>query len=203
MIQLQLYTGARAGEIVIMRGNDLDMGGKIWTYTPARHKTEHHGKARVIYLGPRAQRVVKGFLKADLNACLFSPTDAETERRAKLHANRKTPLSYGNRPGTNRRRKPKREPRDHYTTESYRRAITRGCDLADKAAKKKCGDQQVDRIIPRWHPHQLRHSAATRLRKEFGIEAARVILGHSSPSMTDLYAEIDRTRAVEVMARIG
>ena len=28
--------------------------------------------------------------------------------------------------------------------------------------------------VPRWHPHRLRHSAATELRKEFGIEAAVV-----------------------------
>ncbi len=40
--------------------------------------------------------------------------------------------------------------------------------------------------IPPWHPHQPRHNAATELRKEFGIEAARIILGHHSPAITEV-----------------
>ena len=31
----------------------------------------------------------------------------------------------------------------------------------------------------RWHVHQLRHRAATDLRKQFGIEVAQVMLGHT------------------------
>lgn len=31
-----------------------------------------------------------------------------------------------------------------------------------------------------WHPHQLRHNAGTYIRREFGLDVARVILGHSS-----------------------
>ena len=57
MIQLQSLTGMRPGEVVIMRGCDLDTTGKIWTYGPARHKTEHHGIARLVYVGPQAQGV--------------------------------------------------------------------------------------------------------------------------------------------------
>ena len=49
--------------------------------------------------------------------------------------------------------------------------------------------------VPRWHPHQLRHNAATWLRKEFGLDVARVILGHSSPVVTEVYAEMDREKA--------
>ena len=32
-------------------------------------------------------------------------------------------------------------------------------------------------LLPHWHPNQLRHSAATMIRKEFGLEAA----GHFGP----------------------
>jgi hypothetical protein len=32
---------------------------------------------------------------------------------------------------------------------------------------------------------------------------ARIILGHKSPAITEIYAETDCTRAVEVMAQIG
>jgi len=36
----------------------------------------------------------------------------------------------------------------------------------------------------RWHPHQLRHNAATELRKEFGLEAAQILLGHTKADVT-------------------
>ena len=51
--------------------------------------------------------------------------------------------------------------------------------------------------------HQLRHAAATRIQREFGIEAARGVLGHQVLSTTDIYAEIDREAAREVARRIG
>lgn len=89
---------------------------------------------------------------------LFQPCEAEVERRAKLHAKRKTPQSCGNRPGRNRRRKPQQQPGEHYSVESYRRAIHRGCDLAG---------------IRSWSPNRLRHNAATRLRAEFGVVRER------------------------------
>ncbi|HBG27611.1 MAG: hypothetical protein A2Y10_15765 [Planctomycetes bacterium GWF2_41_51] len=44
------------------------------------------------------------------------------------------------------------------------------------------------------HPHQLRHNAATFLRKEFGLETARIILGHKLALITEVYAEMDQQR---------
>ena len=55
----------------------------------------------------------------------------------------------------------------------------------------------------RWSPNQLRHNAATFLRKEFGIDAARVILGHRSPATTEIYAELDHAKALEIMSKVG
>jgi integrase len=49
----------------------------------------------------------------------------------------------------------------------------------------------------------LRHTAATNLRRRFGIEVTRVILGHASPAVTEVYAEADRERAVQVMGQVG
>ena len=57
--------------------------------------------------------------------------------------------------------------------------------------------------VPHWHPHQLRHNAATNLRREFGIELARIILGHATAFTTEIYAEADRQQAMEVVAKIG
>ena len=77
---------------------------------------------------------------------------------------------------------------DSYTVRAYYTAIRRGC--------RKAG-------VPPWGANRLRHNAATRLRKEFGLDVARVILGHSSPAVTEVYAEVDREKAIAVMERVG
>src|SRR5262249_29487116 len=90
MIELQLLTGMRPGEATSMRTRDLDTSGKVWVYTPESHKTEHHGKRRAIYIGPRAQSVLRPWLRTDLASYLFSPAEAEAERRASQRVHRKT-----------------------------------------------------------------------------------------------------------------
>ena len=64
------------------------------------------------------------------------------------------------------------------------------------------GGEQVANLVGHGR-HQLRHNAATFLRKEFGLEAARVILGHRSAAITEVYAELDHQKAVEAMLKIG
>lgn len=54
-----------------------------------------------------------------------------------------------------------------------------------------------------WHPHQLRHNAATRLRKEFGIDVAQVVLGHKTLTVTQVYAEKDVESARKIMLQVG
>jgi integrase len=230
MIEVQLLTGMRPGEIVLMRGCDLDTSGKVWTYSPQSHKTEHHDKDRPISIGPKAQAIVRKFLKPDIGAYLFDPVEAERDRRAEQRRTRATPMNEGNRPGSNRKPKPRWQPGDHYTVASYRRAIDRGCDEAfpapdhlarlqvqgtlhlrwetDKEWKTRLGEKHWRELREwqtshRWAPNRLRHTAATFIRKEFGLDAARAILGHSSPAVTEVYAELDRDKATEVMARIG
>jgi len=203
MIRLQLVTGMRPGEVCRIRGCELDTTGELWVYRPTQHKNKNRGHTREIYMGPRAQEIVKPFLKTDLAAFLFSPVDAEARRRADLHARRATPLSCGNRPGTNRRRKPQRTIGAAYTPTSYARAITRGCDAADGRAKAEMVAANDDRVVPRWHPHQLRHTAATQLRKTHGLEAAQVVLGHKALSATQVYAEKSGELARRIMTLVG
>lgn len=57
--------------------------------------------------------------------------------------------------------------------------------------------------VPVCTPHRLRHNAATRIRKEHGLEAAQVIFGHARADVTQLYAEIDTQRAIQVIGVIG
>ena len=188
MVRLQLLTGMRPGEVVILRPCDLDVSGDVWIYSPEHHKTEHHGIPRRILIGPAAQRVLAPFLTRPTTAPCFSPAEAEADRRAAQHAARTTPRSCGNTVGTNRARKPKRAPGDRYTVATYRRAIQRACDAAG---------------VNRFHPHQLRHAAATNIRREHGLEAVQAVLGHAHARTTEIYAEANVAKAESVMRIVG
>jgi integrase len=222
IIQLQLLTAARPGEILIMRPCDIDRSGKIWVYSPADHKTAHHGHDRKIYIGPKGQEVLRPFLLRPSDAYCFSPAEAEAERRVRLSEQRQIPLKYGNVPGSHVSDTPARTPGDLYDVAGYRRAITRGIEWAFPAADyllrrpDETKAQWQERLTEKeraelkawykqyhWHPHQLRHNAATYLRKEFGLETARVILGHRSAIVTEVYAELDQQRAIEAMTKVG
>jgi integrase len=135
---------------------------------------------------------------------VFSAAQAEEEWRREKHALRKTPMNEGNTPGRNVKRRPRVKPGDNYRRDSYTRAISRACeaafpvpaDLNEEEAKRWRREHH-------WHPHQLRHNAATRLRKEFGIDAAQIILGHRTLAVTAIYAEKDTKAAVEIMKKVG
>jgi integrase len=55
----------------------------------------------------------------------------------------------------------------------------------------------------RWHPHQLRHTVATVIRKQFGLDAAKVVLGHRCAAVTEIYTEMDQSKAIEVARQVG
>lgn len=154
LICFQLATGCRPGEALIVRACDLDMTGAVWLYRPESHKLEHHGKERVIAIGPAGQAVLREFLTVDTQRPVFAVA------------------------GTDRA----------YRRDSYATAIRRGCKAAS---------------VPEWSPNRLRHNFATKARKEFGIEAARVTLGHSSTVTSEIYAERDIEAARAVVAKIG
>jgi integrase len=188
MVRVQRLTGMRPQDVILMRGEDIDRSDtECWVYRPERHKTEHHGRDRLVYLGPRCQEMLRPYLEFDLCGYMFSPKRAEAQRRAELRAGRKTPLTPSQK---SRRRKPnpKRTPGDRYDRGAYRKAIRRVC---------------IRLGIPIWFPHQLRHSAATSIRQQYGLEASQAVLGHSELATAQIYAEVDRTVARRIMAEIG
>jgi integrase len=217
MVRLQLATGMRPGELVLMRRIDLEMSGQVWGYRPGSdlgpcgaHKTAHYGYERVVSIGPRGQEIVRKYLKPDLDAYLFSPKEALEEQRAENRRNRKTKVQPSQR--NRRKRQPKRAPGGSYRVGSYATAIRRAVVHANKArACDSCKPlKPADycpackaAAIPHWHPHQLRHTAATEISREAGLDVARAVLGHRSLQITAHYAEIDVNKAKEVMARLG
>ena len=68
MIELQRLAGMRPQEVCLMRTIDINTNGAIWEYQPRRHKTEHHERERIVPLGPRAQEVLKPWLRTELEA---------------------------------------------------------------------------------------------------------------------------------------
>lgn len=188
MLELQRQTGMRPGELCILRPRDVDRSRDVWLYRPSSHKCQHHGKDRVVPLGPKSQALLAPYLLRDHDAFCFSPREAAQERREARTAARSTPASCGNVVGSNVKTKPKRRPGDKYTNDSYRRAITR--------AAKAAG-------VEPFAPNRVRHTTATELRKKYGIEAAMTTLGHSRLSTTEVYAEKNLSLAERIAREVG
>ena len=216
MIRVQLCTGMRPGELCQMRSVDIEAAGELWVYRPRSHKTQHRGRERLIAIGPRAQAILQPYrLSRPLKSAIFSPVDAQRQRAERKHAERKTPLNCGNAPGTNRRPEPRLRRHDHYTTSSYGRAISYACERAwphptlstirrDRLTPGQRDELREWNLKNRWSPNQLRHAAATQVRKLAGLETARAVLGHSTSAVTEqYYAEVDLEKAASVIQRIG
>ena len=125
------------------------------------------------------------------------------EWRQKNFTNRKTSLHQGNTAGTHVKDAPKRQPGQHYTTSGYGHTIAKAIKKAFRPEGMSNAEFKTWKPLQHWHPHQLRHNAATFLRKEFGLETARIILGHRSAVITELYAELDQQKALEAIVRVG
>jgi integrase len=182
LIGLQILTAARPGELVIMRPVDIDTSGRVWIYTPRQHKNTWRQQARRIYIGKRGQAILGPFLAGRaVDAYVFDPHDARADLSEQAETHRRAGQSQT-------RRKSERTVGDRYTVDSYRRAIHRACEKAD---------------IPIWGPGRLRHSAATAIRREFGLEAAQVLCGHKKADVTQIYAEVNERKAIEIARAIG
>jgi len=116
---------------------------------------------------------------------------AELHDHKTLHHGQRRVLHFGPKAKKILRKHLKRDPDGPLfpiTGAAYRRAITRACERLK---------------IPRWVPHQLRHSAATKVREAFGLEHAQAVLGHSKASMSEHYAKLSSAKAAEVAQRLG
>jgi integrase len=188
MIEVQLLLGCRPGELVRFTPNMIQRSRDVWEIKLSEHKTSYKDRERIIFVGPKAQEILKRYLLRGGDVPLFSPKEAMNQHRASKHAHRKTPLSCGNRPGSNVKAKPKKGAGLAYTTQSYSKAISR--------AAKRGG-------VAHWSANQLRHTRATEIRSQFGLEATAAILGHAEVGVTQVYAEADIRRAIEVARLTG
>ena len=219
VVDVQLWTGARAGEILPLRPCDVDRTGPVWFYRPLAHKTAHHGHERTIFLGPRAQAALAPYLDREPTRACFSAAES---LEAYLAAGGLVPRT--------RRRK---RPGEAYDVTSYSHAVGRACArraalevdaqlaadpaLAAHAKRHREGRPAWAARLPdalreryqqllrnyHWHPHQLRHNAASRLKDAFGWDLARIVLGHRTVQMTQVYAADNLAKACTAMAQAG
>lgn len=194
MLELQRLTGCRPGEACVARTCDFDAGftlpgleaGRVWAWRPTRHKGQHREQDRLILIGPAAQQLLADWLRPDEpEAYLFQPREAriwtDEQHRARCRLDRRS--QAGNGKGWS-----SRKPGCRYGTRSYQQAVKRACRRAGVAP---------------FHPHQLRHTIGTEVRREHGAELARVLLGHSRLSTTEIYAERDLLAAARVVLQRG
>lgn len=180
VVDLLRLTGARPSEILSLRPCDIDTSTDIWTASPQHHKTAHHGKSRIIFFGPRAQGVLRPFMLRGDNEYLFNPREALAESRQG---------KVGRRPGQpESERRTSRKVGEFYDVAALRKAIARACRAAG---------------IPTWNPYRLRHSCATQIRREYGLEGSQVVLGHAQLGVTQVYAEKNQSLAERIMSEVG
>jgi integrase len=205
MVRFQRLTGARPGEVCSLKPCMVQKSSsEVWEIQLEQHKTAWRGKPRTIYVGPQAQKVLAPYLKRDPNSYCFSAAESVLQQRQLKHQRRVTPLSCGNKPGSQVVRKPEKKAGDKYTTQSYGRAIKYACLKAFPApAKMKGAALKKWNSDHAWAPNQLRHALATSIRKSDGLEAAAVLLGHSEVGVTQVYAEADRSKAIDIARRMG
>jgi integrase len=186
----------------------INRTGEVWIATLEQHKTAYRGKQRVLYFGPKSQMILRPYLLRGENDPCFSPAEAMSQRNAVRGENRSSPPNSGNRPGYSKRireqRKAKRSPGKQYETGAYGKAIRYACEqvfpiLEGTTAK----EAKAHRIKHWWSPNQLLHLAAAQIRKEFGLDAAQVILGHSELTVTQVYAERDIEKGLTVAKAFG
>ena len=75
-----------------------------------------------------------------------------------------------------------------------------GGDAAEERAGHDCRVEETCRAC---HDPKTRRAAATRLRREIGIEAARVVLRRTLVSTTELNAGVDRLKVIIAMCKLG
>lgn len=185
MVQVQLLTGMRPGELVRLRPIDIDQSAPVWRYVPSSpitgrpsHKTDRR-QARVVLIGPRAQALLRPYLSTSTGATVFSPVGMMSERHMACKTHRTAQVE---RPRTARR------VGVAYTVGAYAGSIRAACRVL---------------AIPHFSPLQLRHNAEQAIQARFGVEAARTVLGHARIETTQLYGERDLAQASRVIGEVG
>lgn len=195
-VRLLWLTAMRPIDLCRMEPRHIDLTMEPWAYTPPIHKTSRHGVKRIVRLGPQAREVLGPMLAGRaMHAPVFDPRQAMRERQdAKVGRYEAKGYDYRAWPSYQHRHESRTgDPRmgERYTPGSLRQAIVYACRTGG---------------IEPWTPYQLKHSAMTRLEREFGRLGSGSVAGHVSVAAADAYVEremLNDERAREIMERVG
>lgn len=199
--RVQLLGGPRPGETCRMRGCEITQKGMVrighrsfrlpegvWLFRPTKvdglpDKKKGTNKTTIYLFGPKAQAVLRPWMRSNPSEYLFQPREAQAAARK---VRKKTP-SQEARDWTRRKGNPRY--RDHYAVFSYRQAITRAAARAG---------------VPHWFPHQLRHTFTTRMDTlTDDLLTVSTLLSHERPDTTLIYLQRKLREAAKTAARLG
>ncbi len=174
MVRVHRLTGMRPCELCALRWSLIDTTQTPWVYrVPAEvNKNDWRGelgRPRVVCIGPKARAILERHKGGDVP---FSPVRAFGEYLEARRAARVTPF-YGKTKDAEKSRHVPRVLGEKWTTDAYTKTIRAACEKA--------------KITP-WGANRLRHTFGTEVRRAFGLEAARAVLGHTGGGcVTDVY----------------
>lgn len=171
LCRVHRLTGMRPNEVCGLCWSKIDTSRTPWVYRPGAdsHKNAwrgEYGLPRVILIGPRAREVLGRHRSAEYP---FSPAQATLEYLAVKAATavRHHEVSRADPHAV-------RKPGMRWHPNEYRRTVASACEKAG---------------VDAWGPNRLRHTFATDVRRAFGLDACRAVLGHSSGArITDRYS---------------
>lgn len=171
MVRVHRLTGMRPCELCHLRWSAIDTSTTPWVYRVPAEANKNawrgdFGRPRVVLIGPKAREILERHRGGDIP---FSPARAMTEYFDALREARVTPFYGGKDPDAHVPRK----FGEMWRTDSYTGSIAAACRRAD---------------IKPWGANRLRHAFATQVRRQFGLDAARAVLGHTGGGcVTDIY----------------
>jgi integrase len=221
MVRLQLIAGCRPAEVCMVRPGDIDTSNPTcWVYRPHKHKTERHGRERLVLIGPRGQEVLRPWLFSPplrdeeslrLLAAGSEAAQALQARLAELGIEARDPDEYcfNPRASEHERNAARRAGRRTSMTPSQKARKPKAKRLRPHgnryttASYRQAIQRGCEKVgVPVWAPNQLRHSRATELRQH-GLDLVNTILGHNKIETSQVYAEKDLAAAMELVGRVG
>jgi integrase len=181
-----------------MKVGEIDQSGEIWLYKPGLHKGTWRGHHKAVALGKQEQELIAPRLVGKSpDRAVFSPKDAEAERKERDAAKRKTKVQPSQLKRAEQRAKnPKSRVREFYDSASYRRSVEYAIEWANKTLSDP---------ITHWTPYQLRHSGVTEitLENDGNLDIARAVAGQKSIKVTQNYNHADLKIAIEQAKKRG
>ena len=173
MVRVHRLTGMRPCELCSLRWSQIDTSQTPWIYRVPEEANKNSwrgelGQPRVVCIGPKAREILE---RHRGNDAPFSPVQAMKEWLQEKREKRITPF-YGRR-RENHDLHVSKQLGESWCTNAYTQTIHAACRRAK---------------IPVWGANRLRHAFATEVRRQFGLDAAKAVLGHSGGGcVTDIY----------------